>query len=146
MSHSGRRSGRSGARTIGSAKDRRLACRYPAATKAVILSLIESGSQVNHSVQLENVSMQGCLVMSRRGPRVQPGERVWLKSFGNSTTPVIDGIVVSAVKPFLGKCSIRIRFLAPLPYQTFKMLVYGSEEIDMNLRNRLDYENDQFWR
>jgi len=131
---------------IGSAKDRRLACRYPAATKVLILSLIESGSAVDHSVQLENVSMQGCLVKSRREPRVQPGERVWLKVLGNITIPMIAGIVISVVKPFLGKCSIRIRFLAPLPYQTFKMLVYGSEEIDMNLRNRLDYENDQFWR
>jgi len=126
--------------------DRRLACRYPAATKAVILSLIESGSQVDHSVQLENVSMQGCLVMSRRGPRLQPGERVWFRVLGDVTTPVIDGIVVSAVKPFLGKCSIRIRFLAPLPYQTFKMLVYGSEGIDMNLSDRPVHESNQFWR
>ncbi len=126
--------------------DRRLACRYPAATKDVVLSFIESGSQLDHSVHLENVSMQGCLVMSHRGPRVQPGERVWLKVLGEVTSPVIDGIVVSAVKPFLGKRSIRIRFLAPLPYQTFKMLVYGSEGIDLNLRDRPDYENDQYWR
>jgi hypothetical protein len=146
MSHSGRSSGRNGSRTISSTMDRRLACRYPAATKAMILSLIESGSAVERSLELENVSMQGCLVKSRRGPRVQPGERVWLKVLGDITTPMIDGIVVSAVKPFLGKCSIRIRFLAPLPYQTFKMLVYGSEGIDMNLRDRPDYENDQFWR
>jgi len=126
--------------------DRRLACRYPVATKAVILSLIESGSQVDHSVELENVSMQGCLVKSRREPRVQPGERVWLKVLGNITIPMIAGIVISAVKPFLGKCSIRIRFLAPLPYQTFKMLVYGSEGIDMNLSDRPVHESNQFWR
>jgi len=126
--------------------DRRRACRSPAATKAVIFSLIESGSQVDHSGQLENVSMDGCLVKSRRGPRVRPGARVWLKALGDITTPVIDGIVISAVKPFLGMCAIRIRFLAPLPYQTFKMLVYGKEGIDMNLKDRPDYENDQFWR
>ena len=131
---------------ISSAMDRRLAFRYPPATRALILTLIESSSLVDYPIELENVSMQGCMVKSRRGPRVQPGERVWLKALGNITTPVIDGIVVSAVKPFLGKCSIRIRFLAPLPYQTFKMLVYGSEGIDMNLRDRPDYENDQYWR
>ena len=146
MSHSTRRSERSGSRTIRSAMDRRLACRYPAATKNLILFSIESGSAVDHSVQLENVSMQGCLVKSRRVPRVQPGERVSLKVLGNITIPMIDGIVVSAIKPFLGKCSIRIRFLAPLPYQTFKMLVYGSEDIYTNFKNRMDYENDQFWR
>ena len=146
MSHSGRRSGRNGSRTTSSAIDRRLVCRYPAATKALILSLNQSGSAVDHSVQLENVSMQGCLVKSRRGPLARPGERVWLKVLGNITTPVIAGIVVSTVKPFLGKCSIRIWFLAPLPYQTFKMLVYGSEGTDMNLKDRPDYENDQYWR
>jgi hypothetical protein len=146
MSHSGRRRERNGARSINSAMDRRLACRYPAAIKALILSWAETGSLVDHSVQLENVSMQGCLVKSRRGTRVQPGERVWLKALGDITTPVIDGIVVSAVKPFFGKCSIRIRFLAPLPYHTFKRLVYGTEGIDMNLSDRPDHERDQFWR
>ena len=146
MSHSGRRSGTNDSRTISSAMDRRLACRYPAVTKALILSLIESGSAVDHRVELENVSMQGCLVKSRRDPRARPGEKVWLKALGDITTPEIGGIVVSAVKPFLGKRSIRIRFLAPLPYQTFKMLVYGSEGIDMNLRDRPDYERDQYWR
>jgi len=146
MSHSGRRRGRNGARTISSAMDRRLACRYPAATKAAILSWIESGPQVDHSVQFESVSMYGCLVKARRGPRVQPGERVWLKALGDISTPAIDGILVSAVKPFLGKCAIRIRFLAPLPYQTFKVLVYGSERIDINVRDRPVHESDQFWR
>ena len=146
MSHSARRSGTSGSRTISFAIDRRLAYRYPAATRALILSLNESGSLVDHSVQLENVSMQGCLVKSRRDPRAQPGERVWLKVLGNITTPVIAGILVSAVKPFLGKCSIRIRFHAPLPYQTFKLLVYGSEGIDTSLGDRPVHESDHFWR
>jgi len=146
MSHSGRRRARNGARTISSAMDRRLACRYPAATKAAILCWFESGPQVDHFVQFESVSMYGCLVKARRGPRVQPGERVWLKALGDISTPAIDGIVVSAVKPFLGKCAIRIRFLAPLPYQTFKVLVYGSERIDINVRDRPVHESDQFWR
>jgi hypothetical protein len=126
--------------------DRRLAYRYPTATKSLILTLIESGSAVDHSVELENVSMQGCLVKSRRDPGVRPGESVQLKALGDITTPMIDGMVISAVKPFFGKCAIRIRFLVPLPYQTFKMLVYGLEGIDMNLRDRPDYENDQYWR
>ena len=90
--------------------------------------------------------MTGCLVKSRRNPRLRPGERVWLKVLGQVSNPVIDGIVVSAVKPLLGNCAIRIRFLAPLSYQTFKMLVYGKEGVDLNLRDRPQFENDQFWR
>jgi hypothetical protein len=132
--------------TINFATDRRLICRYPAATRALILFLRESGSLVDHSVELVNVSMQGCLVKSRRCLRMQPGERVWLKAAGDIATPVIDGIMVLAVKPFFGKCSIRIQFLAPLPFQTFKMLVYGTEEIDMDLGDRPIHETDQFWR
>jgi hypothetical protein len=126
--------------------DRRLACRYPAAARDGVLSTVESGSEADHLVQLENISMQGCIVQSRRCPSMQPGDRVLLKVLGGFASPSIDGIVVSAVKPFLGKRSIRIRFLAPLPYQTFKMLVYGSEGIDMNLRNRPEHELDQFWK
>jgi len=126
--------------------DRRLACRYLPAIRDMILSLFESGSPMDQPVQLEDVSMQGCLVISRRGPRMQPGERVCLKALGAATSPVIEGIVVSDVKPFLGKRSIRIRFLAPLSYQTFKMLVYGTEGIDLNLRDRPVHENDQFWK
>ncbi len=146
MSHSGRRHKGSSARTISSAMDRRLACRYPAAIKAMVLSSIASGSQVDYAAQLENVSMQGCLVTTRRSPPMQPGERVWLKALGDVSSPVIHGIVVSAVKPFLGKRSIRIRFHAPLPYQTFKMLVYGTEGTDMSIGNRPVYERDDFWK
>ena len=146
MSHSRRTREGDDARTVNSTMDRRLTCRYPAAIKALILSLIESDSLVDHSVKLENVSMLGCLVKSRRFPRVQPGEKVSLKALGDITIPVIDGIVVSAVKPFLGKCSIRVQFLAPLPYQTFKKLVYGKERIDMNFGDRPVHETDQFWR
>ncbi len=112
----------------------------------MMLSLFESASPVDQTVQLEDVSMKGCLVVSRRGPRMQPGDRVSLKALGAVASPVIEGIVVSDVKPFLGKRSIRIRFLAPLPYHTFKMLVYGTDGIDLNLRDRPVHENDQFWK
>jgi hypothetical protein len=130
--------------------DRRVACRYPAAIKVLVLSMIDSGSLVDHSVELENISIRGCLLRSRRDHGLQPGERVWLKAMGSITTPVMDGIVVSAVKPFLGYCSIRVRFVAPLSYHTFKMLVYGTEGIDANDNSRScpaqEQEQDQIWR
>jgi hypothetical protein len=146
MSHSGRTSRRNGRGTTRSAKDRRISYRYPAAIKDLILSMMHSCSQVDHCVELENVSMQGCLLTSRLNPGLQRGEKVWLKAFGEISTPVMDGVVVSAVKPLLGKCTIRIRFLAPLSYQTFKMLVYGKEEVDQHVTEQPAYENDQFWR
>ncbi len=146
MGYSGRTSRRNGSKPMNSAMDRRSTCRYHPATKDVILSLTESGTLADHPAELENVSMQGCLVKSRRNPNLLPGEQVWLKVAGDISTPVIDGIVVSAVKPFLGKRVIRIRFLEPLSYLTFKRLVYGEEEIETNRRKLPEYENDQFWR
>lgn len=146
MSYSGRRNRKHGAKTINPALDRRLSCRYPAAIKPVLLSFEESGFRVEHAAELANVSLQGCLVTSRRNPRIEPGGRVWIKIPGEFTYPAIEGAVVSAVKPFLARCAIRIRFLEPLAYRTFKRLVYGEEGIDLNERERPLYENDQFWK
>jgi hypothetical protein len=129
-----------------SAKDRRLAYRYPAAIKDLILSMMDSCSQVDLPVELQDVSLRGCLITSRSKPRLHCGEKVWLKALGEISTPVLEGVVISAVKPFLGKCTIRIRFLAPLSYRTFKMLVYGKEEVDTHIREQTDHESDLFWR
>ncbi len=126
--------------------DRRQSCRYPAVIKAMVLSLNDTATPTDHSVQLENVSMQGCLIKSPRGTRITPGQRVRMRALGEISTPSVEGIVLSVFKPLLGKRSVRIRFLAPLSYQTFKMLVYGVEGVDKNQRDRPEYENDQFWR
>ncbi len=146
MSYSGRANRKNRAKTFNPALDQRLSCRYPAAIKAVVLSFEVSGSPVEHTAELTNVSMQGCLVLSRQNPHSEPGDRVWVKVPGEITCPVIEGAVVSAVKPFLARCAIRIRFLEPLAYRTFKRLVYGEEGIDLNERERPVYENDQFWK
>ena len=146
MGYSGRTSRRNRSQPMNYALDRRIACRYLATTKQVILSNMQSGALADHAAELENVSMQGCLVKSRRNPNLLPGEQVWLKIPGDISTPVIDGIVVSVVKPFLGRCAVRIRFLEPVSYLTFKRLVYGEEAIETNRRELPEHENDQFWR
>ena len=109
--------------------------------------MIESGALVEHPVDILDVSMGGCLIKSAKNLRLRPGEKVWLQAMGEISSPVMDGLVVSAVKPFFGSNSIRVRFLSPLSFQTFKMLVYGTEEIDRPVViERPEHENDQFWR
>ena len=82
MSYSGR-SSRRAERTLNSATDRRLACRYPAVIKALTLSTIETGALVDHSVELEDVSMQGCLLSLVEtpdcGPARESGSRPWAR-------------------------------------------------------------------
>ncbi len=146
MSRSGRGHSRGSAGTINPAMDRRLVCRYTPAFKDVVLTTMASGALVDHAAEFENVSMQGCLVKTRHNPHTQKDDRVWLKVPGEIGSPVMEGAVVSAVKPFLARCEIRIRFLEPLTYQTFKRLVYGEEGLDLNHRERPAHEHDQFWR
>ena len=40
----------------------------------------------------------------------------------------------------------RIRFVSVLPFQTFKMLVYGLDGIDPESIPRPEHETDQWWR
>jgi len=126
--------------------DRRSTCRYPAKMKAAVLGWDEGGSRIELPVVLENISMQSCLVKSPLGPAAKPGQPVWFKAPDVDSAKWIKGVLVSAVKPFLREYAIRIRFLEPLPFQTFKLLVYGPEEVDLDLKDRPAYETDQFWR
>ena len=83
---------------------------------------------------------------SPRVPPVQPGETIWFGLAGSQPAERIEGILVDARKPFLRECSIRIKFLTPLPYATFTYLVYGPQHLDPKKVDRRECETDQFWR
>jgi hypothetical protein len=126
--------------------DRRDTCRYPVRTRTAVLCIDVQGSRVECPVEIENISMQGCLARSRKVPQIEPGQAVWLQLDGVTRTGPIDGVAVSCVKPFLRRYAIRIRFDEALPFLAFKLLVYGSDGIDLDRRDRPDHETDQFWR
>ena len=81
-----------------------------------------------------------------RVPPVQPGETIWFGLAGSQPAERIAGILVGARKPFLRECSIRIKFLTPLPYATFTYLVNGPQNFEPKDVDRLEHETDQFWR
>jgi hypothetical protein len=126
--------------------DRRDTCRYPVVHRSAVLGCEIGGTPVNFPVELENISMQGCLVTSRKALRTQPFQAVTLTFQDLAPAVPIQGTLVSVVKPFWRKQMIRIRFVDPLPFMAFKTLVYGPDGVDLGPRERPDYETDQFWR
>ena len=115
-------------------------------SKSAVLGWDEDGSRVEIPVELDNVSIQGCLVRSRVPRAPKPGERIWFKTSEMNASEWIEGFIVSTVKPLLRKRVIRIRFVSVLPFQTFKMLVYGADGIDMENIPRPEHETDEWWR
>jgi hypothetical protein len=126
--------------------DRRSSCRYRPLLKSAVLGWDEDNSRVKIPVELDNVSIQGCLVRSRVRPAPKPGERIWFKASEMNASGWIEGIIVSTFKPFLRKQVTRIRFVSVLPFQTFKVLVYGPGGIDPESIPRPEHETDQWWR
>src|SRR5271157_2604937 len=133
-------------RGAGNVSDRRASCRYRPLLKSAVLGWDEDDARVEIPVELDNVSIQGCMVRSRVRPAPKPGERIWFKASEINASGWIEGIIVSTVKPFLRKQVTRIRFVSVLPFQTFKILVYGPDGIDPESIPHPEHETDQWWR
>jgi hypothetical protein len=114
--------------------------------KAAVIGWDEGESRCAVPATLENISMSGCLLKCSRKPSREPGDPIYFKSTCLGEGDWIAGELIAADKPFLRKCIIRIRFLSPLPFLLFKLLVYGPEGTDLQSLMRPDYESDQFWR
>jgi hypothetical protein len=126
--------------------DRRDTCRYPVMARSAVLCFDVQGTAVECPAEIENISMQGCLVRSSKVPRVDPGQAVLLRIERLDENEPVQGVVVSSTKPFLRRHAVRIRFDQPLPFLAFKLLVYGPEGLSLEQRDRPMYETDQFWR
>jgi len=74
-------------------------------------------------------------------------QSVWLRPAGLPQSDWPEGVIVSARKPFFRSWQIRIGFLAPVPYESFKTLVFGPDQLeDIADRERPEYEKDHFWK
>ena len=133
-------------RGTGKEPERRQSCRYPTRIKAVVLAWETDGGPVEVPVELVDISMQGCRVTSRVRPAPKPGEPIWFQAPEANPGEWIEGVLVSTIKPFLSKSSIRIKFRRNLPYQTFKLLVYGPEGMDLERIERPEHEANYIWR
>jgi hypothetical protein len=126
--------------------DRRRVCRSRPVMRDMVLSWDKDQTIVQFPIWLENLSLHGCLVKSATRPALKPGEFLRVVVPGFEPVDGTEAILIESRKPVLRKCSIRIKFLLPLPYETFRFLVFGPEHHEMEQRILLDYETDQFWK
>jgi hypothetical protein len=69
------------------------------------------------------------------------------RPLGISPSTWTEAIIVAVRKPLFRQCQIRIRFLAELPYELFKPLVFGRERsCETADPEAPEHETDHFWR
>jgi hypothetical protein len=87
------------------------------------------------------------MIQSRRSPSPKEGQPVWLLPLGASTSDWTEGSIVSVRKSLFQGCQVRIRLLAPFPYESFMTLVYGPDHlVEIPRLGRPEHENDHFWK
>jgi hypothetical protein len=129
-------------------EDRRGSCRYPALTRECTLGWKVDGSMIEIPVYLENLSTGGCRVSSSRPLDPSPGEPIWFKTASVNPFHWIAGTLISTHSFLVGKLIIKIQFIDPLPYETFKFLIYGPDDTRGPRRRGSipSHETDKFWR
>ena len=95
---------------------------------------------------LQNVSLHGCLVKCAQRPLPKRSDFIWFKVPGIVSSDWVEGLLIEAKKPFLSTCSIRIKFLEPLSYATFKYLIYGPDPEWVQRDEAFEQEMNQVWK
>jgi hypothetical protein len=87
------------------------------------------------------------MIESRRLPLRLVRKSVWLRAVGVSPSDWLEGIVVSGRKPIFRNCQLRIRFLAPFPYESFKTLVFVPDsDGTIAVPDTPEHEKNHFWK
>jgi hypothetical protein len=131
---------------VGMKSDRRRSCRYAALVSQVELSWDNEGTAAEVEATLVNVSNQGCLVATPRRATPSPGTIVQLSASFQSMDFSTGGRIISVEKRIFRKRLVRVYFPRPLPFDLFKLLVYGPDSQAPAWEARPDHEKDYFWR
>jgi hypothetical protein len=87
------------------------------------------------------------MVESRAVPKLKEQQKVWLRPLGLSVGDWTEGTIVAIRKPMFRPCQIRIRFLADLPYDSFKPLVFGEKPPrEPAVGESPEHERDHYWK
>jgi hypothetical protein len=130
-----------------SGNDRRRACRYLVALPDGSLRWWEDSRFVDTPCRIIDISLVGCMVKSRSFPRRMKQRSIWFRPPGDSPVDWTEGIIVAVHKPWFREWQIRINFLAPFPYESFRSLVFGPAHLgEAAERESPEYERDHFWR
>jgi hypothetical protein len=82
-----------------------------------------------------------------RQSKLATGQSVWIRPHKASPAAWKEARVIAVRKPFFGKCKVRISFLVPFEYETFKQLVYGPDYLsNVPQGEAMEHEKDEFWK
>lgn len=147
MSDPGYYGARGGGRPLSSARDRRRACRYRVGLADGSLGWWEDSSFVDAPCWIIDVSLLGCLVESRPLPSLREQQRVWFRPLCASSSDWTEAIVIAVRRRLFRRHQVRLRFLADLPYESFKLLAFGTGRPRKTADpERPEHEKDHFWR
>jgi hypothetical protein len=141
-SHSSRR----GSQLRQSESEKRHSARNKVLIRDVLLGWQENGSMTESAASLEDVSVHGCLLRCSKRPVPRSGDGILFKVPGIEFSEWVPGILIEVKKPFLSDCLVRIRFLEPLSYATFKHLINGPEPEWVRKNKALEQELDRWWK
>ncbi len=138
----------SDAARVPGAADRRRTCRYRVLFHDADLGWWEGSTFIQTPAQLVNLSLHGCMLELQRLPARTLLQPVWVRSHAATSREWDEGIVLFVRKPFIRRCRIRIAFRVAFPYQSFKTLVYGTEDLDGSIRDGAapPHERDHYWK
>jgi hypothetical protein len=129
------------------AGDRRRVCRYRPALQQALLGWWQESSFTNLPVCLADLSLNGCLLELDRLPDLPAQQAVWVHLHKETQLDWVEGRIISVRKPLLRKCKIRVLFVAPLAYESFKRVIYGPEYLrGHSPTSKPEHEWDQFWK
>lgn len=108
-------------------EDRRSVCRYPVVQTKGWLGWWEGPTFRSTDARLVDISLRGCMMTVDRLP--PEGQPVWFCPPGTNPSEWIEANLIEAHRRLLGPRVVRVAFLQPFPYETFKNLVYGPEAL-----------------
>lgn len=127
--------------------DRRRVCRYSVDLPDSALGWWEGDSFKETPCRITDLSTNGCLIELRAHSHLAEQQSVWLRPAGVGAGTWTEGVIVAIRKPLFRPCRISIRFVADLPYDLFKTLVFGTgAPHEPAGAGGPEHEKDHFWR
>ena len=110
-----------------SSDERRSICRYKAIETRAWLGWWEGQQFHSTNARLVDISLRGCMMTVDRLPPAD--QAVWFCPPGTTPSEWIEARLIESKRRLFGPRVVRIAFLKPFSYETFKHLVYGPDAL-----------------
>jgi hypothetical protein len=127
--------------------DRRRTCRYTVFFEDALLGWWDGPNFVEVPARFLDLSLQGCMLELPRAPARTARQDAWVRSLATAADEWAKGVVLSVRKPLMKRCRVSVAFCDPFPYQSFKKLVCGNEDLRATIRDVVAlHEQDHYWK